>query len=244
MVKVVCLKWGTKYSPEYVNRLYRMVKTHMTVPFSFMCITEDSEGLDSEIEIKSLPDLGLKGWWYKLLIFKPGFLGVSDNEKVLFLDLDVVILNSLDSIVTYSDDFCISADDTEHQYNSSVMCFYPPKFSFIWEAFDAQKEAIVKQMHGDQDWIQYVYQNAVIYPKKLIKSFKIDLDSKTPFSFGKVGRFLRKKMPFLLPKGQVEYPEDTAIVLFHGKPDPEDVMDGPFDKYRHAPWVKSAWCNE
>lgn len=241
MVKVVCLKWGEKYGPEYVNRLFNMVKTHMDLPFSFVCITENSQGLDPEIEIKSLPDLGLKGWWYKLLIFKPGFLGFAEKEKVLFLDLDVVILDSLDAVVTYSDDFCISADDTEHQYNSSVMCLYPKQFAFIWEAFESQKDLIVNQMHGDQDWIQYVYQNATIYPKKLVKSFKIDLDSKTPFSFGRIGRFFRKKMPFLLPKGEVAFPKGTAIVLFHGKPDPEDVMDGPYDKYRKAPWVKEFW---
>ena len=244
MIKVVCLKWGTKYGPEYVNRLYRMVKKHMTLPFTFTCITENSEGLNPEIQIQPLPDLGLKGWWYKLLIFKRGFLDTSSGDKVLFLDLDVVILNSLNDVVTYSDDFCISADDTEHQYNSSVMCFYPEKFGFIWDAFDVQKDLIVNQMHGDQDWIQYICQNATIYPKQLIKSFKIDLDCKTPFSFGKVGRFFRKKMPFLLPKGEVDYPENTAIVLFHGKPDPEDIMDGPYDKYRKAPWVKEAWCND
>jgi hypothetical protein len=27
---VICMKWGTKYGPEYVNRLYAMVRRHLT----------------------------------------------------------------------------------------------------------------------------------------------------------------------------------------------------------------------
>ena len=30
---VLCMKWGTKYGAEYVNRLYNMVKRHTTVDF-------------------------------------------------------------------------------------------------------------------------------------------------------------------------------------------------------------------
>ena len=29
---VICMKWGTKYGPEYVNRLYGMVKRHLKGP--------------------------------------------------------------------------------------------------------------------------------------------------------------------------------------------------------------------
>ncbi|WP_029408096.1 hypothetical protein [Thiomicrorhabdus sp. Milos-T2] len=241
MIHVVCLKWGDKYGVEYVNRLYAMVEKNLSIPFVFHCLTENSQGIRSEVMIESLPDEGLHTWWYKLLIFKKGFLGLSNQDKILFLDLDIVILNSLDTLVSYSDDFCISADTTVHKYNSSVMCFFCNQYSYIWESFIAQKDHVMNSYHGDQDWIEHVYQQAIIYPKTLVKSFKIDLNSKTPFSFGPLGRYLRKKMPFLLPKGQVEAPTDASIVLFHGKPDPVDVMNGPYDKYKYAPWIKDTW---
>lgn len=241
MIHVVCLKWGNKYSVEYVNHLYAMVKKNLTVPFEFHCLTEDSLGIRPEVSIEPLPDEGLHTWWYKLLIFKKGFLELTDQDKILFLDLDIVILNSLDPLVSYSDEFCISADRAVHNYNSSVMCFFANQYPYIWESFIAQKTHVMNVYHGDQDWIEHIYQQAKIYPKALVKSFKIDLDSKTPYSFGSLGRYLRKKLPFLLPKGQVEVPGDTSIVLFHGKPDPIDVMNGPYDKYKHAPWVKDTW---
>ena len=30
---IICMKWGTKYGAEYVNRLYNMVKRNLTLPF-------------------------------------------------------------------------------------------------------------------------------------------------------------------------------------------------------------------
>lgn len=241
MIHVVCLKWGNKYDVEYVNRLYAMVQKNLTVPFEFHCLTEDGQGIRFEILIEPLPDEGLHTWWNKLLIFKKGFLGLSNRDKILFLDLDIIILNSLDPLVSYSDEFCISADTAAHNYNSSVMCFFANKYPYILESFLAQKDHIMNTYHGDQDWIEHIYQTALIFPKSIVKSYKIDLDSKTPYSFGAVGRFLRSRFKGLLPKGFVEKPKNVAIVLFHGKPDPVDVMDGPYDKYKEAPWIKGAW---
>ncbi|MEE1122464.1 MAG: glycosyltransferase, partial [Acinetobacter pseudolwoffii] len=42
---VICMKWGTKYGSEYVNRLYNMVKRHTTVDFQMVCLTDRTEGI-------------------------------------------------------------------------------------------------------------------------------------------------------------------------------------------------------
>ena len=42
MKNVVCIKWGEKYSAEYVNRLYGMVQRQLSLPHRFVCLTEDS----------------------------------------------------------------------------------------------------------------------------------------------------------------------------------------------------------
>ena len=36
---ILCMKWGTKYGPEYVNRLYAMVRGHLSGDFRFVCPT-------------------------------------------------------------------------------------------------------------------------------------------------------------------------------------------------------------
>lgn len=239
MVNVVCLKWGVKYSPEYVNRLYGMVASQLKQPFKFYCMTEDNSGIRDEVNILPLPDLGLQGWWYKLYLFNSDFFGL--QGRVLFLDLDVVITGSLDDMLAYSpESFCISPDEKEGDYNSSVMSFELGSMPYVWESFWAQKEVITKSMHGDQDWVQHICLDAKIYPKPYVMSFKYDCESRAKFGGGGLGRWLRKK-GYFVPKKQAVLPEGTSIVLFHGKPDPEDVMDGPYDKYRYAPWVKEYW---
>jgi hypothetical protein len=74
-VNVICMKWGTKYGPEYVNRLYRGVQKHLSRPHRFVCFTEDPAGIDPGVEIKPLPSLGLppgpERGWLKLATFAP-----------------------------------------------------------------------------------------------------------------------------------------------------------------------------
>lgn len=241
MIRIVCLKWGQKYPAQYVNRLYGMVSRHLHRPFTFHCLTENPDGLSPGINILALPDFGLQGWWYKLLFFKPGFLPFSSDDLVVYLDLDVVILNDLNGLIEeFKGDYvlCISADDQPDRMNSSVMVFRPDTLDFVWTSFWAQRTSITKNFHGDQDWIERVVPSARILSKSVASSFKLDLNSKTPYSFGSLGRWLRKRFWALLaPRGQVPTP-DCAIVLFHGRPNPDDVMEGPWDKYRHAPWAK------
>jgi urocanate hydratase len=67
MNHVVCVKWGNKYIPKYVNVLYNMVQRHTTVPFQFHCLTDDPAGIDvNNINIIKLPtDPWIKTWWSK-----------------------------------------------------------------------------------------------------------------------------------------------------------------------------------
>ena len=52
---VVCLKYGNKYSAEYVNKLYNGVKRNLTIPFEFVCFTEDIGTIDPAIRIEPIP---------------------------------------------------------------------------------------------------------------------------------------------------------------------------------------------
>ena len=44
------MKWGTKYGPEYVNRLYGMVRRHLRGDFRFVCFTDDVTGIRPEVD--------------------------------------------------------------------------------------------------------------------------------------------------------------------------------------------------
>ena len=146
---LVCVKWGDKFSPEHVNRLYRMAKKNISLPFNFYCWTEDAIGLYDEINIVPLDEtLDLKAWWWKLTLFKENNLkGIN-----LFLDLDVVIQNNIDhlfdiakhdklTLIDRSIEDIIEANianelkETTSVYNSSIMIWYANENQDFYDKF-------------------------------------------------------------------------------------------------------------
>jgi len=73
MNKIICLKQGTKYGPDYVNTLHSMIKRFCTVEHEFLCFTEDRAGLVNDIKTVELPTgyPKISGWWYKPLLMNP-----------------------------------------------------------------------------------------------------------------------------------------------------------------------------
>lgn len=112
---VLCMKWGTKYGPEYVNRLYAMVRRHLSGDFNFVCLTDDGQGIRSEVQCLPIPPLDLEvrpgepdRAWKKLTTFEADLHGL--RGTALFVDLDVVIVGSLDAFFERPGDFLIIHD--------------------------------------------------------------------------------------------------------------------------------------
>lgn len=105
MVNFICLKWGDKYGPEYVNRLYRSVKRYYAGHSSFYCYTDNGFSLDSEIEVRDISLLRREKYdcftVEKLFLFDSS---VTSGCCVL-LDLDVLIL---DDLTSYLDEYGFS----------------------------------------------------------------------------------------------------------------------------------------
>ena len=96
---ISCIKWGDKFSHEHVNRLYKMVCKNMQCDFTFVCHTENAEGLHSDIEIQPLDlSLDLEVWWWKLTLFK----NPTDEVNILF-DLDNVIQKDITHLKDYAE---------------------------------------------------------------------------------------------------------------------------------------------
>jgi len=162
---VACVKWGTRYSELWVRRLKSMVEKHLSLPHRFVCLTDRPiDGIEC-IQLTS----GLTGWWSKLELFKRGKF----EGKVLYLDLDVVITASIDSIVEAAndptrlwmrDDFSYSLKcprkDIDPQTrrllggigvcNSSVMVWQDNAISDAWTQFTPDVMSI---LHGDQNYL-------------------------------------------------------------------------------------------
>ena len=240
-VSIACLKWGEKYPAEYVNRLYRMVKKQLTIPFKFYCLTESTQGIDPNIEILPLEiEEGLQGWWYKLQFFKPEFHGL--KGQLLFVDLDVVFVDNIDCLFSFElGKFAIIKDLKPGLiYNSSVFRLEIGSRPEVWHDFVADKHNIMARMHGDQDWISESIEDAAIWPEGWVVSFKKECNARPTRSYGRIGEKLRS-IGLLQPKGEAKYPEQAKIVYFHGKPDPDDVGNSSYGMWKKAPWIQTFW---
>lgn len=156
---VVCVKHGDKYGPEYVNRLYAMVRRNCSSLPGFVCFTENGEGLDADIQVQPLPGAGLAGWWNKVALFRRDLPGVTG--RVLYLDLDVVVTGNLDPLLCHPGDFVIMDNDYVPGFNSSVMLFEAGARPEIFENF---VEADMARLDGDQDWIALKAPDAELWP--------------------------------------------------------------------------------
>lgn len=90
MYDVICVKFGTKYSSEFVNKLYNDITRLTQSKFTFYCYTDNPSGIDPAIKIiEPLGKPTLKRVWNKLRLFDKN---MPFKSKTYFFDLDVKIL--------------------------------------------------------------------------------------------------------------------------------------------------------
>ena len=236
---VICMKWGTKFGPEYANRLYKMVQKNLTLPHRFVCFTDDPTGLDAGIEVRELPpyhdnpNIGDKGW-RKLSLFNAP---LADLQGVaLFLDLDIVIRRNIDELFEVPGDFLICKDwDFPRDIigNSSVFRFDVGKYPEVLENFYKLGNEIRKDYRNEQAFLSYqMHEKGILkyWDKSWCVSFKRHCLRPFPLNF------------FLQPVD----PEDVKIIVFHGKPTPQMALKGycgkkGFRYVKPTTWLTKYW---
>lgn len=229
---VVCMKWGTLYGPEYVNILFHMVKRHLGLPFRFICITDSSDGLEEEIETIALPPFSdpppafykYCQAWRKLLLFENPLFGI--QGKVLFLDLDVVIVDDIDCFFEFSNKLSIIENWSQPGRligQASVICFTAGQYPHLLEKYRSDQSNIVRTHMTEQVYItrELGEDNIDFFPEEWCKSFKYHC------MHGGI------KNSFRTPS---RYPSGSKIIVFHGNPNPINAIEGNWGK--PVPWFK------
>jgi len=210
MLNVVCLWVDRKYDVEYVNNLYAMVERNLALPHRFVCITDrpDDIGLHAGIETVAT-DTEVRGWWHKLTLFRPRPYGI--EGQILFLDLDLAIVDSLDPFfLQVPGDLVMIRDFMKPgRWNSSVFRLCEGTRTKVWSSFDYKTHS--KQFYGDQEWITYLLANE-----------KPSLVETWPETWC---------VSYRLHNAQQCVPTGARIVVFHGQPKPHEC----------AGWVQNAW---
>ena len=178
---IVCLKWGNKYGPEYVNTLEQMVRRYCTLPFEFVCFTEDPTGLNNTVKVMPIPQsYGVNGWWHKPLLFNPSLPLEDPQGTILYIDLDVIVFRSIDKLLTYKpNEFCVIRDFNRcnnpkwNRFNSSVVRWNIGQHPQIYRDFIKNPSAPVRRFHGDQDWLYaQVKRDFNFWPDECVMSYK------------------------------------------------------------------------
>ncbi len=149
----ICLNAGNYCGrgAEYVNKLFDMVRRNLSenIDARFICLTDDPTGLHEDIEAMSLPP-GIDGWWGKLYMFKRGLL--ADGERMIYLDLDTLVVGNLRDIVAYDGELAMLRDFlAPSMVAPGAMLWKAGSASNIWEEWEAQGRP--KNPMGDLWWI-------------------------------------------------------------------------------------------
>ena len=240
MVKtVICMKWGTLYGSEYVNRLYYAVRRNVTDDLRFICFTEDAKGIIPSVEIKPIPPITLPHpefitGWRKIAVWQAPLEDVTGD--VLFLDIDIVVTGSLDALFDYKPgEYCVIENWTQPGQkigNTSVFRFPVGRFKHVYDDLMAETDRYLREFRIEQQYISAKIPEQVFWPADWVISFKHSCMPKFPMNYFKA--------PAL--------PDTAKVVAFHGKPDPIDAAKGEWP----APWYKkfykkvlpTAWINE
>lgn len=236
---IVTFKWApplgyrSKYGPETVNTLAAMVRRHYPHPHRFICVTDDSHGIDSRIDV-------LPGWndfsdvpsphggknpscYRRLRLFHPD-AAQWFGQRYVSLDLDVVITGDLTPLWQRSEDIVLWGDTNPQpgsHYNGSMMLMTAGARSKVWTNFDPatspQQSLQARCWGSDQGWISYTLGKGEAKWTKAdgVYSFRNHLH--------KAGGIL---------------PENARIVIWHGAHDPWSPVAQQY------PWVRKHYRND
>ena len=225
MQTVICMKWGTRYSSDFVNRLHSAIQRNTNRETQLVCLTDDPSGIYENVRCEAIPEINLPDGlistpWRKLVLWKEGLVGLKGD--VLFLDLDLVITGNLDDMFDFEPGrFCVIENWTQLGKgigNTSCFRWNVGSHSHIFDKIETERDRILSTYRIEQVYISREVEDMVFWPNLWCASFKHSLLPKWPMNFIKAP----------------ELPRSTKIVAFTGKPDQDEAVNGEWP-------VTSAW---
>jgi hypothetical protein len=139
------------YRPEHVHALRRMVADHLTIPHRFLCICDKPRGLDCDTmpfwrtgHVRNPPEA--MNSYRRLRLFAPEMREAIGTEWVLQMDLDTLVVDSLDPLITWDDLKMVAG--TMAPYNGSMWLHRLGSRPQLWEEFNPRVSPQEVHQHG------------------------------------------------------------------------------------------------
>lgn len=210
MLTVLTWRWGTKYGPEHVEKLKAGVTRNLKAPHRFLCVGDD-------IPIEDRDLLAFRdGCYARLRMFDPEWQDRHGIERLVCLDLDMVIVGGLDPLFCRSEPLMVLRGNHWNPcpVNGSVIMVERGARPDIWADFDMTEADRIAHADGtwrgsDQTWIAHKAPDAPGWTHE-----------DGIYGYGKPG------WPGHLP-------DDARIVTFNGRRDPSTQREE---------WVARHWA--
>jgi hypothetical protein len=231
-ITILCVRFGNRYGPEYVERLRNMISRNITIPYEIVCLTDDPRPIkDVRLIVQGSAGYS-KLWWHKVHMFDPS---LPLRGRILYFDLDIIICDNIDRLALntqpaskHSDlgDTIMGIQDFNRAFypgwkilNSSAMSWMHGRHSEIWDNFKTNPKS-AQRLHGDQDWIwQQARHKIIFWPKEWIQSYKWEIRSREELVMRNGSR------GFKSVRNDITIPKDCSVLVFHGDPKPQDIQD-------------------
>lgn len=204
--------WGDKYGPEYVARLRAGVDRHLSAPYRFEVFRPGA--CDRDLT-------SIKGCFARLRAFSLKWQkanGIQEGDRLVCIDLDVVVTGSLDALFDRLEPFVILQGANASNpcpYNGSLWMLRAGYRQDVWDDFSLEEAARVPHFEfpDDQAWMAHKLPGAA--------GWKAGPESGV-YAFQKPG----------WPKG-FGLPDDARLVVFPGWRDPAQFLG--------LPWLQRHW---
>jgi hypothetical protein len=249
-ITCICLKFGTRYGPEYVNRLDAALRRH-TPDLRLFCMTDDRTDIAKSVEVLPLPHEpfhdrmfavmranGRSAPLQKISLFRPGLIPDLVGP-LLVLDIDVAITGDVAPIAA----FAPGKVAMRREWNSkpgrrslghgSVEKIEPDRHHWLYDYMASNpEEAATFGQFSEQSYTSLsAHQRGELahLPDEWIVSFKYDCRPMRPLNL------------FVEPR----LPAGAKVVCFHGNPKMTAAVDGyrsdPLHSTRPCHWLRDAW---
>lgn len=210
MIHVVTWLWGDKYPPFYVERLQNALARHMAAGYRFLVAKPEPE----DEYLTALP-----GCLCRLRTFSPTWQadnGISPGDRIVIVDLDMVITRSLAGLFDRPEPFCIlQGVNTSNPglFNGSLWLLTAGYRPDVWADFSLERISSLPYyaFPSDQGWLEHMIPDAGAFGP-----------GTGVYGFGKRG----------WPPGPA-LPANARMVAFFGWRDPS--------KFTYIPWVQQNW---
>lgn len=237
---VICIKWGTGYAAEDVNKLCSAVRRNTSYGIDFYCFTEHPEGLSPDVIARPLPVMHVAPEDNEYAYRKEAglcddALGGLTGQRVFFFDLDSLIVGNLDDLFEYpqQDKFYI-INDWKHRRGrrknqigqASCYSFVVGTLGYVKADFEANPKAIIATYYtASQEYLSAKviekYGALNFWPDSWFKSFRFHCMR---------NYVLRWFLPPKIPKVP-----GLKMIAFHGVTGIREAIDGVWSRDIHSP---------